>query len=270
MKTVILVWKHRYYNYTTTRHDYFWGIGDMLRGAYGLFNLSKKMNFNLIVDYSLHPISRWLEATPHEYSQTIKDQQNTIPLVYPTNNVIKYIETQLETADMTMLYTNLGLEEYDHPPSTEAKTFMKSLLIPTAEFQHYIDTVNVSIPFSDYSILHYRLGDEELVRSNMRNTLRYKDHLLKHIEKNDILLSDSTTFKQMIKRDKIDIFMFDAPICHLGVHTDPNAVKHTLFELLLLSKATKIKSYSIHGWVSGFTHMISILYDIPLETQLNI
>ena len=270
MKTVILVWKHRYYNYKTTRHDYFWGIGDMLRGAYGLFNLSKKMNFHLIVDFSLHPISRWLEAKPHEYSQYVKDKQDLIPLVYPTDNVIKYIDSQLSSADMTMLYTNLGLDEYNHSASPEAKCFMKSLLTPTAEFQHYIDTAKASIPFSDYSIIHYRLGDEELVRSNMRNTLRYKDHLLKHLEKNDILLSDSNTFKKLIKTNNINVFMFDAPICHLGVHTDPDAVKHTLFELLLLSNATKIKSYSIHGWISGFTHMISMVYDIPLETQINI
>jgi len=270
MKTVILVWKHKYFNCTPTKYNNFWGIGDMLRGAYGLFNLSKKMNFKLIVDYSMHPISQFLVMKEHEYSKYVKDNIDSVPLVYPTNNALKYINDRLASADVTMLYTNLGLEEYKCPPSLEAKSFMKSLLSPTAEFQHYIDTAKASIPFSDYSIIHYRLGDEELVRSNMCNSLRYKDHLLAQLEKNDILLSDSNTFKQLIKINNVNVFMFDAPVCHLGVHTDPDAVKHTLFELLLLSNATKIKSYSIHGWISGFTHMISMLYDIPFESKINI
>jgi hypothetical protein len=200
----------------------------------------------------------------------VKDCSDSIPLVYPVDNVIKYIDTQLAAADVTMIYTNLGLDVYNNPPSFEAKCLMKSLLIPTKEFQDYIDAAKASIPFSEYSIIHYRLGDEELVRSRIRNNSRYKDHLLTHMEKNDILLSDSNTFKQFIKMNKINIFMFDAPICHLGVHTDDDAVKHTLFELLLLANATKIKSFSVHGWISGFTYIISLLYDIPLEAKLHI
>jgi hypothetical protein len=60
-KTVLLVWKGQYSNYPRTKDGFFWGIGDMLRGAIGLFKLSKKYDFDIIVDKSLHPISKVLK-----------------------------------------------------------------------------------------------------------------------------------------------------------------------------------------------------------------
>ena len=64
--------------------------------------------------------------------------------------------------------------------------------------------------------------------------------------------------------------MFNDKICHLGVSNDYNSIQHTLFEFLLISKASKIKSYSSYSWISGFAHIISFIYNIPIISKLNI
>jgi hypothetical protein len=64
--------------------------------------------------------------------------------------------------------------------------------------------------------------------------------------------------------------MFNDNICHLGFSKDVNSIQHTLFEFLLISKASKIKTYSSYGWISGFTHIISFIYKIPIISEVNI
>jgi hypothetical protein len=269
MKTVILVWKLGYYNYTTTDTDYFWGIGDMLRGAYGMFNLSKRMNFKLVVDYSLHPISNFLKNNNDEISALVKDKQNEIPLVYPIEKVIDHITNKFKESDMVLLYSNLAPDAYDTPPTEELKEFMKSLLIPNQSFQSYIDTKLATIPYPEFSILHYRIGDDELVRNNINNINTFIKHLLTNKYPNDILITDSTTFKQNIVNNKLNIFLFNESICHIGVNSNLEAIQHTLFELLLISKAKSIRSFNKYGWISGFVHAISIIYNIPITSQNN-
>ena len=51
---VIMVW--------TKRLDA--GFGDLLRGTVHLYQLSKKMNFKLIVDTQFHPVSQFQLPNP--------------------------------------------------------------------------------------------------------------------------------------------------------------------------------------------------------------
>jgi hypothetical protein len=90
--------------------------------------------------------------------------------------------------------------------------------------------------------------------------------LLNNIKQDDILISDSVSFKNMINESN-NIFSFQGEIGHVGVHTDINAIKNTIFELILLSKAKSIRSYTVYGWMSGFVHAIHAIYEIPIMCQ---
>jgi hypothetical protein len=126
-----------------------------------------------------------------------------------------------------------------------------------------------TIPYPKFSILHYRIGDDELVRKNINGINNFTEHLLSNKTANDVLITDSTTFKKNIIDKQIDIFLFKEPICHIGYHSELDAIQHTLFELLLISKATSIRSFNKYGWISGFVHPISIIYDIPISSHKN-
>jgi hypothetical protein len=136
--------------------------------------------------------------------------------------------------------------------------------------REYIDFKMSQIPFKDFNIIHYRLGDDELVRNTSHSNNYNLDHLVQKMEKNDILMSDSSKFKEFVKKSNLEIFMFDNAICHLGFHNDDDKIKDTLFEFFLLSYASKIKSHSIYSWESGFTKAISFIYQIPFESQINV
>jgi hypothetical protein len=270
MKTVILVWKHKYSNYVTDMHNNYHGIGDLLRASYALFILSKLFKFNLIVDYSLHPISEYLTVNKHEFSDLVKENSDNIPLIINSANIMKYIGE----AKTSQIILSCGVElefysmEFDPLLIEETRLFMKTLLIPNENFQKYIDYTLEQLPFKDYSVLHYRLGDDELVRGFQNKSFNLiLDDLKNDLNDSQILLSDSAEFKDYVNKQGIKIFMLNHPICHLGVAKDSISIRNTLLELIILQKASRIKSTSVYSWVSGFTFAISAIYGIPLKSR---
>jgi hypothetical protein len=272
MKTVILVWKHKYSNYDTDMYNNYHGVGDLLRATYALYILSKLFKFNLIVDYSLHPISEYLTLNKHDFSDLVKQNSDNIPLIVNSTNIMEYIERA--TTPQIILSCGIELEFYSMEFHTdiieETKVFMKTLLIPNENFQKYIDCALEQLPFKEYSVLHYRLGDDELVRGiQNKNFSLILDDLKKDLKDSQILLSDSAEFKDYVNKQGINIFMLNHPICHLGVAKDSISIRNTLLELIILQKASRIKSTSIYSWVSGFTFAISAIYGIPLNSRTN-
>jgi hypothetical protein len=266
MKTVIQVYKNGYSNVVTNNTENFHGIGDFFRSTLGLYNLSKIYNFKLIVDFSLHPIQNFLEYNEHEYSNIVKEKQNSISLISHTESIMKFINNSNE--EVIVFFGWVSPDVYNTPVTIDSQTFIKNLLRPNKIMSEYIETQLNKIPFKEYNIIHYRLGDNTLVRNeNKQHSL---DHILNKYESNDILICDSSDFKNQVKNSSLNIFMFNNNICHLGVCKDIDSIKHTLFEFLLISKAAKIKTYSSYGWISGFAHIISFIYNIPITSEVNI
>jgi len=266
MKTVIQVYKIGYNNVVTDDTQNFHGIGDFFRSTLSLYNLSKIYNFNLIVDFSLHPIQNFLEYNEHEYSNIVKEKQNSISLIGETQAIMEYINNSNE--EVVVFFGWSSPNVYNTPITKESQIFMKKLLKPNKIMSEYIETQLNKIPFKEYNIIHYRLGDNTLVRNEQKQ--HSLDHILSKYETNDILICDSSEFKNQVKNENLDIFMFDNNICHLGFSKDVNSIQDTLFEFLLISKASKIKTYSSYGWISGFAHIISFIYNIPISSEINI
>jgi hypothetical protein len=266
MKTVIQVYKIGYNNVVTDNTQNFHGIGDFFRSTLGLYNLSKIYNFNLIVDFSLHPIQNLLEYNEHQYSNIVREKQNSISLIVETQAIMEYINNSNE--EVVVFFGWSSPNVYNTPITAESQIFMKNLLKPNKIMCEYIETQLNKIPFNEYNIIHYRLGDNTLVRNeNKQHSLH---HILNNYETNDILICDSSEFKNQVKNTNPNIFMFNNNICHLGFSNDVNSIQDTLFEFLLISKASKIKTYSSYGWISGFTHIISFIYNIPITSEINI
>lgn len=258
MKTIIQVWTHKCVNMPQNDTQNFWGIGDMLRGTIFLFQLCKKHNYKFIVDIQLHNLSNYLEYETHEYTDIIKQNENNIPFVCEVENYIKNNDN-----DVLYFFTNRYVETQ---LDDETKSFMKKLLSPNKELKDYISYTLNNIP-NNYNIIHYRLGDEELVRNNSNNNInKYIEHFKKNVENNDLLLSDSPFFKNTIKNlefNGTNTIMLDIVPKHIG-YSNNESIKDTLLEFFLITKAVKIKTYSIYFWTSGFVTWISNIYDIPL------
>lgn len=261
MKTVILAWTHKVSNLVTTSKDNFWGLGDTIRGTIELFQLSKIMGFNLVVDTQLHNVSKYLKTQAHEYSDYIIENRDNIPFV---QNAEQYI---LRSSDDVLLFLTNGSQRFREPISEECKQFIKELLCPNDDFERYVNSKLVSIAYLDnYSILHYRLNDCEMINvdDSTVNYERYLENIKQHVQPNSVLISTSKKFKEYIKSN-VNVFMFDIDIGHLGYAEHKDIIRDTLFEFLLLTRAKSIKTYSVYRWLSGFARIANEIYDVPLQ-----
>jgi hypothetical protein len=270
MKTVIHVWTHDFnisqehlnkYNYLNEKEFYF-GLGDLIRSTIQLYDLSKKMNFRLIVDLQLHPISSFLELQKTEYSDFVLQNKNNVDYVC-YGAVEDYINESKK--EISLIFTN---DFFNGVVTDDCRNFIKNILKPTSEYQKYIDFQLSNIVFKNYNIIHYRLNDDEFKNNGSVKSNDYLVNMTKNLnnnkENNDILVTDSLLFKEYAYLNS-DIFIFDTKICHLGLSKDYYAIRDTLFEFFLISRSKKIKTYCKIHKVSGFVKWISEVYNIPIQ-----
>jgi hypothetical protein len=269
MKTVIHVWTHKFninqehlkkYNYYNETEFYF-GLGDLMRSTIKLYELSKRLNYKLVVDVQLHPISAFLDVQNTQYSQLVKENKNNVDYVCYGG-----VEDYINESKNNILYI-LTNDFYDGVVSEDCKIFMKKILTPNELYKTYIDYQISTIPYNNYNILHYRLNDDEFKNKNTNKSEEIIEEKIVHLnrikEYNDVLITDTIQFKKHVFL-KTDVFLFDTKVCHLGLSTDKDAIRDTLFELFLITRASKIKTYCKIHHVSGFVKWISEIYDIPI------
>lgn len=251
------------------------GLGDLLRGTMHLHGLSQQLNFRLIVDTQLHPISNFLISNTHEYSEYVLENKNKIiNLINSSTNSEDVIKTHLmhlnpdSTNAPIMLMSNVM--EPMHP-SQHTKSFIKMILTPTEDFKTEFNSMRSAFKITNnYSILHLRLGDEDLVKHSI-NIKKYNDMLKivdAHVTPHVLIIADSFEFKQYLSqvRPHLKNCIIPTRPVHLSHSTDKDArmIKETLFDLFLLMNSKSIKTYTIYTWISGFVQWVSCAFDIPL------
>ena len=278
-KTVIMVWSKTDSGMHPNGCIKTYGLGDILRGTIFLYQMSVKFGFNFIVDIRPHPISQHLIVNKHSLMEYVDANMNNIKIINcdePADKFHYIYNASLHISDPLLICTNMFCNEN---LSSDCKHFMKQLLTPNKNFSEYLNekTRSYSILSSPYSIIHFRLGDSEFLTKNQTDgsTLNETVNILKkYAESTDILMTDSFRFKQYLVDNKIDVAMFNTRPLHVGefltVFTEVgDSFKETLYEFFTLSTASKIKTHSVYGWISGFVKFSSLIYDVPL-TNLKI
>jgi hypothetical protein len=166
-------------------------------------------------------------------------------------------------------YSNMPLECYDGEITDELRRFVDYVLRPMPSFEVYMKSKMKELGLNSYTILHYRMGDDEMVRKECNHSV-YENayaHLIRTYKDTDIVMSDSAEFKALIRKKGSQIRVLDTKICHVGLEQSYEALRDTVFEFNLLRGAKAIRSYSRYNWVSGFVYAVHKIYDIPLEGQ---
>jgi len=250
------------------------GLGDLLRGTVHLHALSQRLNFRLIVDTQLHPISNFLISDSHEYSDyVLQNKGNVLNLVNSINVVEEVIKKLLTHYASPILVISNSMENVHIPPNAPTNSLIHTILTPNNEFKTEFNSMCAAFKITnDYSILHLRLGDDDLVKRTV-NIKKYNE-ILKiidtHVTPNDnvLIIADSFAFKQYllhVRPHLINRIIPTKPV-HLSHSTDKDAqmIKETLFDLFLLINSKSIKTYTIYTWVSGFVQWVSHAFNIPL------
>ena len=274
-KTIIHVWTQEFLELDGSQSKEFFGFGDLIRCSIELYKLCKCMNYNFIVDISLHPISQFYNEYKHEYSELILKNKDEIYHISP-NIMLRFISKEIKKKDVIYFISNF-CSSLSNPKfgETEIETkertdYFKKIFTPNEEFMNYINENYKDILNKNYKILHYRLEENYLLNKCQDDFDKFYKHLVNNYNDNYIFICNSTEFKKYIKNKNKNIKIIDNEVCHIGKCKNKELLKYILSELYILSKSKYIKSFSVYEWISGFVNHISKLYDIPLDGTINV
>jgi hypothetical protein len=257
--TFIFVLQQKYYNRIQTKTANYWGLGDMLRGICTSYMICKKLGYDFYLDIRGHPIGECLQDKGHPFTAVVDSKRATVPFAVLSSltNIESYFNSSANLLNPILFGTNGPIvEAYDE----DTVTFIKDVLSPSPKFAEFYER---NKPASSYSVLHFRLGDKYLIDGGTSGLDTMYDIFVRNVSDTDILISDSPAFKKYVHA-KHPCPMYDFPICHVGVDTDAEAIRNTLFEFLLAAKATAIKTHSNYSWVSGFMDSVHKVFKTPL------
>jgi hypothetical protein len=243
MKTVILVWK----NGSIHRNKHCDDIYQLIKSTCYVYHLSTIIPFTFFVDTQHHSISNYIPSMPHPYEQLILNNQ--IPIVH---DVEEYINT---TSNVLFFSTTTCLPFII---SEKGKQFIQQLFIPP-----YPIIVKL-IPISIQSIVHVHINNS-IISYPSYPYLFYKiyEYIQPYLSLSTIVLSDTKEFKDFLK-PKNKCIIFDTLIGNIGYTPHDDKIEDTLFDLTLMTKATKIYSFSWNKKVPGFVKIASF-YDVPIK-----
>lgn len=195
-----------------------------------VYQICEKLNFEFIVDISNHEISNYLIIKEHNYKSNI-DYNN----IYFTLNAESYISENTNNV-ICLLNNEFYKDEIDY----KCKKFLNNIFTPNNNFKEYINNklieYNLHLELKQYSIIHFRLGDEKLVNNidnilNNENLEYYIELFIKNKTEKHILFSDNDIFKNFMK-EKHNAFILDTNITHIGYNNNINNIQDSLFEFL--------------------------------------
>lgn len=253
------------------------GLGDFIRGTITLFNYSKQYGFNLYLDNS-HEIFNLLENENIIQNNNLNETIELLPpLSYNSidDKLIKLFSQDKTFSIMTnAFYTkrNNNVENFGDI-SSDCKDYIKNIFTPNKKLNDYIKNIYVNLNIDlnkSYSVIHLRFGDN-FIRNDMfaEDLFTMYNNKINNLIKNNtsqqfILISDSSKIAKEIKKNNPKLFYWENKKIHIGdlICDDlKNGIMDTLADFFIMSNSNKIYHYAFNG-ISGFSKMVSLLYDI--------
>jgi hypothetical protein len=269
------------------------GIGDFLRGSVFLFEILNPFDIELNLDISNHALYDFVKIkAPSDIStENIFDTEK---LSKESDNYLGSLKVLLkeqfesERYDVNvfthlsdLLYSNtINIDDYTL--TKECRSFLQSKL----KFTEDVIEEAQDFKSGEYDIIHFRCGDYELVEKRKGIDYNNKDYnvdyrsCLKSVQKaiKDkplIVLSDSNKLKEYISKNCKDATVLHTKSCHSSVNPgnisnvkqDKEKMFYVALDMLLVTKARSVYSYSVYPWGSGFTFWLSKIYNLPIKCK---
>jgi len=256
-----MIWLRKAHNLKQTAVDNFWGLGDMLRGTATLYLACEDMGLEFRVDLTHHVLAPCLE------SERLCEDVSEVPfkILDSLAHARRYIAEQKDA--IIRFSTNGNNNVWDRVrQSADCKEFIRNTVLRyNAQTLAYFQSR--ALP-SEYVVYHVRCGDQDLVlhNANMTDVQHKKARFLAfaaQCQDQIVFMTDSAFLKDSLRLGSLPphVRISDSRPAHLGLGSDDDAIKSSLFDFYTLSKAKHIYAQSM----SGFSFSASVLYDIPLS-----
>jgi hypothetical protein len=231
------------------------GIGDLLRGATGVYLLCKERDIPFYFDIT-HPIGKWLEwkKYPGDISNFKEDEYRD--RFYRDKNK-EYTIHDMFATDKHIVRTNYIL--YDYTDLAKYMPNLKDLMYPTPEFELEYRQL-IDIPDRSYICIHIRYGDCVLLRKdNPDNRIADSDTLVdERIERCLAAITDKSLpiylladnyVQKMELSAKYGFKYFDIRPVHTSYNIRGDLeYRDTLIEFIFISRAAHVYGLSQSGF----------------------
>lgn len=213
------------------------GVGDFLKGSVYLHKLCKKHNIPMLIDWSLHPINKYISGSSkckynknyildiEELSFKSRNDSKTI-----IDNIFDQIKTTNDTnvnVVVSSFYLDIDINQntiaqiLNYPIVYDTKKLLQDHLIVSEDIKKLHQKI---LKDKTYSVIQFRLGDNhtlpEIAQQELPNYIKDNynlksfnhdyDYLYYLIQKqirfnnysNIVILSDSNDFKEYVKNQK--------------------------------------------------------------------
>lgn len=254
------------------------GLIDFLRGTLALFKYSKKYNYKLIINKTIHPVFKFFKENEYYLDISPSKVSNVFELLSQSSAIFvdHILERLFQTGNEIHLITNCLLET-KHNIDNESKEFIKTLLTPNdfllkKLYKVYADLGMIAIGSNDipaYQCLHIRFGDFFIDNDTIDYSIISSIYptISDIVSSNDIptlLISDSSQMAKEIQRLNKGIYYWDNNKVHMGdIGDKDDKIVDTLIDVLLLSKSCKIYTINVNKYFkTTFSTFIANIYNI--------
>lgn len=252
------------------------GFGDFIRGTISCYQLSKILKVKFKVDFRHHSIGKYIvnmcEFAPCNSDEIIDLQDiRRFTVGCLKNELLRRVKNVINlTKRNIFIYTNVWPR---FPLSDIEKDFIKSILVPTDELNLSIqDSITVQ---GDYEVIHIRSGDLFAFNTKIGDTTeRSLPELLQRLVSIEqikrstnlpiVVISDSYQLKHEIC-NRFDIITTNTIPSHCAL--EETAIKDTLVDYFVMTRAKRIHQFSVYSWGSGFSDTINWVYGVPITTH---
>jgi hypothetical protein len=236
------------------RHT-FHGLGDFLRGTIYLFQECRRHNLRLKANFSNHHLGRVLVCDNH---LSVKECQDA-----------RYFFAS-DNKDADMQCPHVFSNQFPKEPMDEAcRAFLRDqCLRPRLWFAERVSSYreHLGLVEKEYVVLHVRLSDQEahtLARLQAISQLVQSVHY-REPQKKVLFLASSRCYHDDLHTPLL--VKTDLQCGHLGLPTTTlTQTEDTMTEFFLMSQCAKIYQASVYSWGSGFSGIVSQVYQVPLE-----
>ena len=257
---VISLWSTKVSNLDQSNHSNIWGLGDLIRGTFQLYQICRKHNLLFELDFRNHPISQiMIQKSKIKYNKTSKINFHIFMNALEMEN---FILKAAKNEEKDLLIMTNGCLPLSDVYANHFKKFINKHLQLTSEYRKLLKK---SLPSpKSYEVLHIRLGDDYLIDN--KNTINKNISIIlrSNLNKDTILISDSDYLKDYAKRNFSARTLPTQPT-HFGLKINAKQTFDNYLEFNILKGANKIKTFSNYSWISGFVYIPSIIYGIPLK-----
>lgn len=237
----------------------FHGLGDFLRGSIYLFQLCRRNNIRLKINFSNHHLGNVLVCDNHLSITECQDAQ----YFFASEN------THVDM-DCQHVFTNKFPME---PIDKECRLFIQGCLRPRMSLETKVRAFmrENGLMEKEYIVLHARLLDNEVYDPERLKCLQKLVQTIheKSPEQKILFMASSQHYHDHL--DAPFLIKTNLQCGHLGLPTTtPQQTEDTMIEFFLMTKCNKIYQTSVYSWGSGFSEIVHQIYQVPLEKLFKI